>query len=106
MCMDGGTAEIGAAIVAVIEQRAVRAIDAKPLLDQYRRAVGADAIAPGAIGDRGDAETMYNRIAHSADFGALGRGIEVADITVVAVHRFAERRAHPWMKVRADVRSP
>src|SRR3546814_7093755 len=56
---------------AIIEAAPHRCVAAKPQFGEHRRRIGAEAIAPRAIGGGLDAEAIADRIAHRAHLRAL-----------------------------------
>src|SRR3546814_4436575 len=68
--------------------------------------LGAEAIAPRAIGGGLDAEAIADRIAQRDHLRALQIRRQVAGIAVPCVHFLVVRRGHPWVELRPDLAAP
>src|SRR3546814_11147035 len=63
--MERRVAIVGTVAAAIVETAAHRRVAAETQFRQYRRAIGPETVAPGAINRRRDVEPVADRIARS-----------------------------------------
>src|SRR3546814_18443890 len=93
---------IGAVTGTIVETAAHRRVAAKAEFGQHRRAVGTEAIAPGAIDRRGNAEPVADRIQQRGPLRALQVGRPVPELAVARVPSLIMRRGKPGVEVGTD----
>jgi hypothetical protein len=71
-----------------------------------RRRVGPEAVAPGLVGARTDAEVLLDGRDEALDLLLLELAREVSRVRVARVDLLVERRRDPRVEVRADLAAP
>src|SRR3546814_6925728 len=81
--MERRVAIVGTVAAAIVETAAHRRVAAETQFRQYRRAIGPETVAPGAINRRRDVEPVADRIAQRRHLRPLQCGRKIAGIAVV-----------------------
>src|SRR3546814_12417153 len=104
--MERRVAIVGTVAAAIVETAAHRRVTAETQFRQYRRAIGPETVAPGAINRRRDVEPVADRLAQRRHLRPQQFGRKIPGIAVVLLPPLVMRRGNPRRELRADIPPP